>query len=106
MNTLTLEEVITLIVGRLSEKGFSATEVPEHHKNFTLSSMISEDYIEYKVMYKEDIVCYIQVWESAKGSVKLSLLRMLPEFEKVPNTGAIEELVERYDGLIYTYIKY
>ena len=103
MNTevIILNRVITPLVGKLLDEGFNATEVPEHHKNETISSRLPKDYSEYKVMYKEDIVCYIQVWESPNGSVKVSLWRMLPEFDKVPNTRAIEKLVEVYNELVY-----
>ena len=96
MNTLTLEEVIARIVGRLSEKGFNTQEVPNEEKNSTLNRVLPNGYREYRVMYEGIAVCFLELWESDSGSVQVYILRMLPEFDKLDSKEDIERIVNDY----------
>lgn len=98
MNTLTLEEVITQIVGRLTEKGFNTQEVPNEEKNSTLNRVLPNGYTEYRVMYEGVPVCFLEIWESDSGSVQVYILKMLPEFDRLDNKEDIESIVNDYYG--------
>lgn len=97
MNTLTLEEVIARIAGRLSEKGFNTQEVPNEEKNSTLNRALPNGYREYRVMYGGNTVCFLELWESNSGSVQVYILRMLPEFDKLDSKEDIERIVNDYN---------
>lgn len=97
MNTLTLEEVIARIVGRLSEKGINTKEVPNEEKNSTLNRLLPNRYREYRVMYEGITVCFLELWESDSGSVQVYILRRLPEFDNLDSKEDIERIVNDYN---------
>lgn len=98
MNTLTLEEVIARIVARLTEKGFNTKEVPNEEKNSTLNRVLPNGYIEYRVMYEGNTVCFLELWESDSGTVQVYILKRLPEFDRLDNKEDIESIVNDYYG--------